>query len=287
MSQGDLAIRLPTGSDEFGVLGTSFNRMAENLQAKIQDLEVGQARERRFVADVAHELRTPVSALVGETSLLKTKLEANPGECPFEIRKLALMVRTDISRLRQLVDDLLEVSRLDAGAAETVIETFDVEPFLARLLDAHGWSDSVRIVGGAIRSGTADSREETLPARTISTDRRRLERIIVNLLENALVHGAEPVTIETGREVGAGITEALPSANMIYFAVTDNGPGIPEEHLGHVFDRFYKVDPSRASSRGSGLGLAIARENALLLGGDLKVANLANAGARFVLTLPA
>ena len=82
MSQGDLDIRLPVGSDEFGVLGASFNRMAENLQTKMLDLEAGQARERRFVADVTHELRTPVSALVGEASLLKARLETNPVGCP-------------------------------------------------------------------------------------------------------------------------------------------------------------------------------------------------------------
>jgi methyl-accepting chemotaxis protein len=79
MSQGDLGIRLPTSSDEFGVLATSFNRMAENLQTKMLDLEAGQTRERRFVADVTHELRTPVAALVGEASLLKTRLDAGGG----------------------------------------------------------------------------------------------------------------------------------------------------------------------------------------------------------------
>ena len=85
MSKGDLDIRLPVGNDEFGTLADSFNRMAENLRAKMLDLEAGQARERRFVADVTHELRTPVSALVGEASLLKARLEMNPQGCPPEI----------------------------------------------------------------------------------------------------------------------------------------------------------------------------------------------------------
>ncbi len=287
MSQGDLDIRLPGGSDEFGALGASFNRMAENLQAKMLDLEAGQARERRFVADVAHELRTPVSALVGETSLLKARLDKDPDGCPPEISRLALMVNEDISRLRQLVDELLEISRLEAQAAETVIETVEVKTFLAQLVDAHGWSGSVRLASPAIGPSDAGSPGGHPPARAIRTDKRRLERIVVNLVENALLHGAKPVTLETGYEPEVETTGAPSAAEIVYVAVTDSGSGIPEEHLSHVFDRFYKADPSRSASRGSGLGLAIARENARLLGGDLTVANIPGNGARFVLTLPA
>jgi signal transduction histidine kinase len=270
MSQGDLDIRLPVGSDEFGVLGASFNRMAENLQTKMLDLEAGQARERRFVADVTHELRTPVSALVGEASLLKARLEANPVGCSPEVARLGLMVSTDIARLRQLVDDLLEISRLDAQAAETVIEHVDLRPFLVQLVRAHGWSDMVRV-----DPTWADAGYMADAGPLVGTDKRRVERIIVNLVENALRHGAAPVVIEV-RQHG----------DVVHVAVRDSGPGIPTEHLSHIFDRFYKADPSRSSSRGSGLGLAIARENARLLGGDLTVANVPDGGARFVLTLP-
>jgi signal transduction histidine kinase len=328
MSQGDLDIRLPVGADEFGILAASFNRMAENLQTKMLDLEAGQARERRFVADVTHELRTPVSALVGEASLLKAQLEANPSGSQPEVSRLSMLVSTDIARLRQLVDDLLEVSRLDARAAETVIESVDLQAFLAQLAKAHGWSDAVRI---AIAPAAGIGRRRPLmPAETatvdraeawdtsdyaVRTDKRRVERIVVNLVENALRHGAAPVEIEITRTVASDVAEpapagpatagvttaeatfvpihaesgtAAPAAGaLVQVAVTDSGPGIPAEHLPHVFERFYKADPSRSSSRGSGLGLAIARENARLLGGDLTVANVPGRGARFVLTLPA
>lgn len=271
MSQGDLDIRLPTGADEFGILATSFNQMAENLQAKLVDLEAGQARERRFVADVTHELRTPVSALVGEASLLKAKLEADPAACPPEVNRLATMIDTDITRLRELVDDLLEISRLEAQAAELVIEPVELESFLTQLVRAHAWTDTVSVtaLGGPI-------------ALIANADRRRLERIVVNLVENALGHGAPPVMIEARR--GAAATAESPE--IIQVAVMDSGPGIPTEHLPSIFDRFYKADPSRSSSRGSGLGLAIARENARLLGGDVIASNLSGGGARFVLTLP-
>jgi two-component system sensor histidine kinase MtrB len=265
MSQGDLTIRLQAGNDEFGVLAASFNRMAENLQAKMADLEAGQARERRFVADVTHELRTPVSALVGEASLLRSKLESHPGACPPEVVRLAELVSTDIARLRQLVDDLLEISRLDAQAAETVIEFVDLADFARRLVIAHGWADSVQVL-------------ETGPPKpfVLRTDKRRVDRILLNLVENAFHHGRAPVWIELRH-----------SGELIGVTVADSGPGIPPEHLAHIFDRFYKADPSRSTSRGSGLGLAIARENARLLGGDIEAENAPRGGARFVLTLPA
>ncbi len=272
MSHGDLDIRLPVGLDEFGVLASSFNRMAVNLRAKMHDLEAGQARERRFVADVAHELRTPVSALVGEASLLKTRLETNPVEVSPEVGHLVNMVNRDITRLRQLVDDLLEISRLEAQAADTVMEPVEIGSFISQLVRVHEWSETVGVVAP----------EEPL---VVQADRRRLERIIVNLVENAIQHGAMPVVIETW--AGPSMAkDASDSDRLAQVAVIDNGPGISSEHLLHVFERFYKADPSRSSSRGSGLGLAIARENARLLGGDITATNLPDGGARFLLVLP-
>lgn len=276
MSWGDLDIRLQEGRDEFGVLAGSFNRMAENLQAKMDDLEAGQARERRFVADVTHELRTPVSALVGEASLLKNKLEASNDTCPPEVRRLAGLVSGDIARLRQLVDDLLEISRLDAKAAETVPEWVDMADFVRRLVDAHGWSQTVT-VSSTVEHARA---EASVAGYVLLTDKRRVERILVNLIENALHHGSAPVAIDLGRWVSRD------GEAVIGVGVTDSGPGIPASHVEHVFDRFYKADPSRSTSPGSGLGLAIARENARLLGGDLVAGNGPAGGAQFVLTLP-
>jgi two-component system sensor histidine kinase MtrB len=301
MSRGDLDIRLQAGNDEFGVLAGSFNRMAENLQAKMDDLEAGQARERRFVADVAHELRTPVSALVGEASLLKARLEASRDACPSEVAHLAGLVSNDIARLRQLVDDLLEISRLDARAAETVLEWVDMANFVRQLVAAHGWSQSVHVVENPEPPRAAQLPEPSMEmdgstGYLLRTDKRRVERILVNLIENALRHGTTPVTIGMTRsravEAGAATVAGGPpplagSEAAIHIAVTDSGPGIPQAHLAHIFDRFYKADPSRSSSRGSGLGLAIARENARLLAGDLVAENGPGGGARFLLTLPA
>ncbi len=281
MSRGDLSIRLPGGSDEFGLLAHSFNQMAANLQAKVLDLEAGQARERRFVADVTHELRTPIAALVGEASLLKTKLQADPSACPPEVARLAELVTHDIARLRQLVDELLEICRLDAQAAETVVEPVELDLFLHRLIEAHGWPQTVHLS----RSSTDHADALGAPAHaalTVLADKRLLERIVVNLIENAIAHGSPPVTVEP-RALEDSLSRERGTASL---AVTDSGPGIPLHDLPHVFDRFYKADPSRSSGRGSGLGLAIARENARLLGGELTAANTPQGGARFVLTLP-
>jgi signal transduction histidine kinase len=281
MSRGDLNIRLPAGSDEFGVLSASFNQMATNLQAEMLGLEAGQARERRFVADVTHELRTPISALVGEASLLKARIESDRSACAPEVAHLVQMFTYDVGRLRQLVDDLLEICRLDAQATDSVIEPVEVMSFLSRLVDAHAWSESVRVVRSPGAPG--DSLEPPSQGAPLAlADKRRLERIIVNLVENALVHGAAPVTVEAH----AAAWPAPGGPGIVTIAVTDCGHGIPLQDLPHIFDRFFKADPSRSASRGSGLGLAIARENARLLGGDITAANVPHGGARFVLTLP-
>jgi signal transduction histidine kinase len=282
ISHGDLGIRLPAGSDEFGALAASFNQMATNLQAKMLALEAGQARERRFVADVTHELRTPVSALVGEASLLKARLDAAPSACPPEVTRLAELVAHDIGRLRQLVDDLLEISRLEAQAAETAVEPVALDSFLRRLIEAHGWSQTVLLHQG-LATAPEDEGPSSGVAPVVLADKRRLERILVNLIANALQHGAAPVTVES-RLAHAAVQGA---PRLVAVSVTDSGPGIPVEHLAHIFDRFYKADPSRSSGRGSGLGLAIARENARLLGGDITAANTPRGGARFVVTLQA
>lgn len=288
MAQGDLDIRLPEGSDEFGTMNASFNRMAENLRGRMTDLEEGQARERRSVADVAHELRTPVAALVGEVSLLMSRLEADPAAASPEVARLATLLAGDVGRLRRLVDDLLEISRLDAHAVEAFIEPVDLIPFLDQVVGTHGWASAVSI-----------SRAEGGESTVVRADKRLLERIIVNLLQNALQHGAPPVQMEVVPGVTAGSMDGAAGAGgeaFIEVIVTDSGPGIPPERLPHLFDRFYKSDPSRSSGRGSGLGLAIARANARLLGGELTAEGAAppgwdarsatGPGATFILSLP-
>jgi signal transduction histidine kinase len=252
LAEGLLETRLPVeGRDEFGAWAQSFNEMAAALEAKIGELQAAQARERRFTADVAHELRTPLTALLGEASLLADHLD----EMPPESRRPAELLIADVGRLRKLVEDLMEISRFDAGAESVRAEEVDVAALVGATVRARGWDDRVRLEGDGLR---------------VTSDPRRLERIVANLVDNALEHGGSSVSVRIGEHE---------------IEVTDDGPGISTEHLPHVFERFYKADAAR-SGGGTGLGLAIARENAILLGGELQVASEPGTGTRFTLVLP-
>jgi signal transduction histidine kinase len=256
LAEGLLETRLPvTGEDEFGTWAESFNEMAAALEAKISALSAAQARERRFTADVAHELRTPLTALVGEASLLAEHLERMPPES----RRPAQLLVADVGRLRRLVEDLMEISRLDAGAESVHSESVDLASLVAAAVRARGWDGRVRLEGEPL---------------VITSDPRRLERIVANLVGNALEHGGRGVAVLVGRNGADAFVE-----------VADRGPGIGREHLPHLFERFYKADPSR-SGGGTGLGLAIAQENARLLGGEIEVWSEPGEGARFTLRLP-
>jgi signal transduction histidine kinase len=256
LAEGLLETRLPVeGRDEFGVWAQSFNEMAGALEAKIADLSAAQARERRFTADVAHELRTPLTALVGEASLLAEHLDRMPADS----RRPAELLIADVARLRRLVDDLLEISRLDAGAESVHAEPVDLRSLVGATVAARGWNGRVRLDGDGL---------------SLTSDPRRLERIVGNLVDNALEHGGKEVAIRIGRDGEDAAVE-----------IADDGPGIPPEHLPHIFERFYKADEAR-SGGGTGLGLAIARENARLLGGEIDVSSVPGDGTRFTLRLP-
>jgi two-component system sensor histidine kinase MtrB len=252
LAEGLLDTRLPVRrEDEFGAWARSFNEMAAALEAKISALAAAEARERRFTANVAHELRTPLTALVGEASLLAEHLDGMPPES----RRPAELLVADVGRLRRLVEELMEISRFDAGAESVRAERVDLGAVAGAIARARGLDAPT---GGAV---------------VVASDPRRIERIVANLVDNALEHGAGPVVIRLSSDGSSGTVE-----------VADHGPGIPVEHVPHLFDRFYKADSARGG--GAGLGLAIAQENAHLLGGSLEVASAPGEGARFTLRIP-
>lgn len=256
MAGGDLTVRLPAGSgDEFGRWAEAFNRMAASLERQIAALVAARERERRFVADVSHELRTPLTALVNEAAMLGRHLEALPETG----RHVGEMLIADVGRMRRLVDDLLEISRLDAAGADIEYSYVDLDGLLRAVV--------------ADRHPAARLRTSGL-GRPIPADRRALERIVGNLLDNARRHAPGAAVV-----VSAGAGDGF-----LRIVVADDGPGVPEEDLPHLFERFHTADSSRR--RGSGLGLAIARRHARHLGGDLTVRRGPEGGLVFELVIP-
>ncbi|MGH2679606.1 MAG: sensor histidine kinase [Actinomycetota bacterium] len=247
----ELATALVIGGVAIVVVAFAFARVAVG---RIATLAAAEAWGRRFTSDVSHELRTPVAALVSEASVLQEHLARMPSDA----RRAAELLVGDVARLRRLVEDLTNLASLDAGREQVRTETFDLGGLIDGTVRSRGWQGRVQI------------RSEDV---VVTTDRTRVDRIVANLIANAPEHGGGDVAVRIGRDTGPVVE------------VSDAGPGIPPDRLGHVFDRFYRADPAR-SGPGSGLGLAIARENARLLGGDVEVRSEPGAGSRFTLRLP-
>jgi two-component system, OmpR family, sensor histidine kinase MtrB len=255
---GLLGTRLPEGGgDEFADLGHAFNRMAEALERSVGDLKDLEASHRRFVADVSHELRTPLTTLTTAADVL----DGHSGGLDDAGARAARLLVRESRRLATLVEDLMEISRLDAGAAAMAWEQVDVGRLVASAVTTRGWGDRVEV--------------DVVEQAVTFADPRRLDAVVANLVGNALEHGGSPVRAAVSA-----------TADEVRVAVSDHGPGIDPADLPRIFDRFYKADPARSGGRGSGLGLAIARENARLHLGDLTVASTAGAGATFTLSLP-
>lgn len=255
LAEGLLATRLPVESeDEFGAWAVSFNEMADALETKISELLKARDRERQFTSDVSHELRTPVTALVSSASILEERLD---GLDP-DSRWMAERMIREARRMRTLVDDLLEISRLHSTREVLRLTEVDLGRLIENILINQRWDDEV----------------EFRPAEVVvRTDKARVERIVVNLIGNAIEHGRDNPQVTITRDGESAIV-----------VVGDAGPGIPAADLPHVFERFYKADPSRP--RGSGLGLAIAAEHARLLGGSIDVSSVEGEGSTFTLRLP-
>ncbi|MFD4244996.1 ATP-binding protein [Streptomyces sp. NPDC058525] len=264
VAAGRLDTRLDvTGHDELAQLTVTFNTMAAKLQGNETELRRLEENARRFSADVAHELRTPLAAMTAVTEVLDE--DADSGTLPPDTADAVRLVAGETRRLARTVEDLMEVARFDAGRAELQAEHTDLRTALATTLRLRGWTDDPRIVTDL---------PEALPVRI---DTRRIDVVLSNLIGNALHHGSPPVTVR-GR-VRPGTAQAV-------LTVEDTGPGIAPGALPHVFDRFYKADSARSRSEGSGLGLAIAAENTRLHGGTLTAVNAPGSGALFTLTLP-
>jgi two-component system sensor histidine kinase MtrB len=256
LGAGDLGARVRVrGRDELADVARAFNESAASLEYTVRELRRMEAGARRFAADVSHELRTPIAAMTAVTDVL----EEDAAELPADTGTAARLIAGQTRRLNTLVGDLLEISRMDAGTADLVLDEVPIADLVRECVTTRGWADRVII--------------EVPPGLRTRLDPRRFDVILANLVGNALLHGAPPVRI-TGR----------PGLEV---RVIDEGPGIPGELLPHVFERFFKADPSRPAGQGSGLGLAIAQANAELHGGHIAVANVPGGGAMFTVRIPA
>jgi two-component system, OmpR family, sensor histidine kinase MtrB len=266
LSAGHLDERMRVqGSDDLAALATSFNEMAASLQEKLRQLEELSSVQRQFVSDVSHELRTPLSTIKMAADLL---FESRDELDPVAARSVELL-QSQIERFEELLVDLLEISRYDAGAATLDAEPVDVCDLVRRSAD-----DAQQL---AERRGSRI--EFRLPAEgcVAEVDRRRVERILRNILVNAVEHGE-------GRDV---VVTAAMDSDAVAVAVRDYGVGLGPGEEQLVFDRFWRADPARArTTGGSGLGLAISLEDAHLHGGWLQAWGERGKGSVFRLTLP-
>lgn len=266
LTAGELSKRMKVhGDDEISRLGMAFNEMALSLQQQISRLKNLSTLQQRFVSDVSHELRTPLTTIRLAVDVIYA---ARKSFDPTIVRSTELLV-AQIDRFELLLSDLLEVSRFDAEAAVLTIVDFDFKEMVTRSVADLSLVAQEQSTEIEIRS--ADS------AIILQGDPRRVERIVRNLLSNALEHcDAKPIILEI-RE----------SQTDVSLGVRDFGIGIEPAHLAKVFDRFWKADPARTRSRGgTGLGLSIALEDARLHGGTLNTWGELRKGAHFVLTLP-
>ena len=265
MSGGDLSVRIqPRGRDELAQLVTSFNEMASALEDKVGQLEKMEARARQFNGDVSHELRTPLTAMTAVVGIL----HEHPG-LTGDAAVAARLVGQEVKHLNRLVEDLIEISRFDAGTAQLVTDEADVANAVSQCLRARGWSG----VDTDVPAGLA-----------ARLDRRRFDVILANLVGNAVRHGGPPVTVRA--RIQSGGQGGGPGGGQLAVEIRDHGRGLSPTAIPHLFDRFYKADTARARSEGSGLGLAIALENARLHGGHLHAGNHPDGGAVFTVSLP-
>lgn len=266
LTSGDLLKRMEVkGQDEVARLGTAFNEMADTLERQIRRLENLSRVQQRFVSDVSHELRTPLTTI----RMAADVIHASRENFDPVISRSSELLLAQIERFENLLSELLEVSRFDAEVAVLSLDRVDIVALVRRSVDDLGFA--LREKDSEIRIYTE---EESI---LIDADPRRVERIMRNLLGNAIDHAEDkPIDVSIRANESA-----------VSIGVRDYGVGLSPQHINRVFDRFWRADPSRSRIRGgTGLGLSIAREDAQLHGGEIRVWGELGRGSHFILTIP-
>jgi signal transduction histidine kinase len=255
VASGRFDVRLEeSGGPELARMASSFNHMTEALLTRIQ-------RDARFASDVSHELRSPLTTLAAALEVVGSRREEMP---PRDQTALDLL-GAELGRFERLVENLLEISRIDAGVEDLVVEDVVLGTFVLEAVKA-GRRNAVPV---EFEPGAADA--------VVRADKRRLERVVANLADNAERHGAGVARLVVERD-----------GNWAGFAVEDAGPGIRPEERERIFERFFRGRAAgmRGAGEGSGLGLALVREHVGLHGGKVWVEDREGGGARFVVRLP-
>lgn len=270
ISESDLSQRLHTaGRDELGELAGTFDAMLDRLEAAFD-------RQRHFVADASHELRTPLTIINMEVD----RVLAGP-HTSRDYQDALKIVDAEGERMRRLVTDLMTLARMDAGQGLLHAEDLDLSEIAEEAVD--------RMSPLALRHGVKVETGGHLPQLYIRGDRQYLLQMVSNLVENGVKYSGRGQTVRVATRMG---TERAPG--MAVLSVSDNGPGIPQDHILHIFDRFYRADAARSnepdadasSSSGSGLGLSIVAGIAQAHGGQVRAESQPHAGSTFEVTLP-
>jgi signal transduction histidine kinase len=264
--EGDVSARAPdTGGDEVAAVAAAFNRMAGELAARQAQLEEADRVRRQLLADVSHELMTPLTAIRGyaETLALPQFSPSTP-----EGQRAVRVIHEEGERIERLVSDLLDLARFEAGGISLAVQSVLVRDLFERVVARH--EQPAREKGVQLEAELVD------PQLRVSADPHRLEQALQNLASNALRHTAPGGTVSLS---------AIRVDTSVHLRVADTGVGILPEHLPHVFDRFYKADQSR-SQTGSGLGLSIVKAIVERHGGTVNVASTPGVETAFEIELP-
>jgi signal transduction histidine kinase len=271
LGQGRTDVRADdSGGDEVSALSSTFNRMASDLEARAAALAESDRARRQLLADVSHELMTPLAAIRGYIETLgMQELKLDDGTR----RRYLEIADEETHKLEAIIGDLLDLARLEGGGNTLDSDAVLVDDLLRRVADRH----RPALIGRGVTLTTTVKKDTPL----IWGDADRLEQALQNVAANAIRHTPDNGTVSLRAE---------PAGDRVRISVTDSGPGIPTEHLPHIFDRFYKADAARAGTfvpSGSGLGLSIVRAIVHRHGGEVSADNVPGGGAVFTMMLPA
>ena len=257
IADGDLRTRIdPRGDPSLVPLAASFNRTAEALEQRLRS-------DARFAADVSHELRSPLTTMLNAAALVEIYRDLLPADGQEGLD----LLRSEVRNFERLVSDLLEISRADAGSDDATLETVRLVDLVRATVDRRN-----RAATAPVPLDVAPDAEQIL----VRADKRRLERVLANLMDNADAHGGGPTAMSVAR-----------SEHSATITVDDAGPGVPEAERSRVFERFARGSRSgRASSPGSGLGLSLVERHLALMNGSVRVEDSPAGGARFIVVVP-